>query len=160
MRVTARIQWNWLWFTSLSHLYQKKIGESKYTVNFLKLVDDHDIFECHDWGAIKFARMVNGLKRALDMQHIKGRSKVIESKCSIVGFSHTLQEWHYISYIVCLWIVQYYAIEFVYYSQIFLFDEFTFWYVLKGDFDFRFLGILCFNLKLGFYLVHEKMRVN
>ena len=43
---------------------------------FLKIVDDWNTFDNYDEGGIVFGRTLSVLKRALEMQHVKGKEEV------------------------------------------------------------------------------------
>ena len=50
-----------------------------------------DTFDNYDWCEIVFEHTLNGLKRALDMQHVKWKRKSTKTKYIIMGFPPALQ---------------------------------------------------------------------
>ncbi|KAE8650913.1 hypothetical protein Csa_000776, partial [Cucumis sativus] len=81
-----------VYFIELSLLGKDR--RTKVNRNFLKIAEDWNTFDNYDWGEIVFRRTLNALKRALDMQYVKGK-KVFKKKYTILGFPHALQVWAY-----------------------------------------------------------------
>ena len=62
-----------VYFIELSFLGKNK--QTKVDRNFLKIAYDWNTFNNYDWGMIVFGCLLNALKRALDMQQVKGKKK-------------------------------------------------------------------------------------
>ena len=92
-----------VYFIELSLLGKDK--RNKVDQNFLKIADDWNTLDNYDWDGIVFGRMLSALKRALDIQHAKGKKKLTKTKYTIMGFLHALQ--------VCYFLLQTYGYVYI-----------------------------------------------
>ncbi|KAA0039590.1 Ulp1-like peptidase [Cucumis melo var. makuwa] len=69
---------------------QLELGGSTLATN-----EEEGGIDNYDWDGIVFGRMLSALKRALDIQHAKGKKKLTKTKYTIMGFLHALQVWAY-----------------------------------------------------------------
>ncbi|XP_031744033.1 uncharacterized protein LOC116404765 isoform X2 [Cucumis sativus] len=72
-----------------------KDRRTKVDRTLFRIADDWTTFNNYDWGGLVFGRTLSALKRALDMQHAKGKNKSTKTKYTVMGFPQALQVWAY-----------------------------------------------------------------
>ena len=93
-----------VYFIELSLLGKDR--QTKVDRTLFRIADDWTTFNNYDWGGLVFGRTISALKRALDMQHAKGKNKSTKTKYIVVGFPHALQ--------ICYFLLQTYAHIYIY----------------------------------------------
>ena len=85
-----------VYFIELSLLGKDR--RRKVDRTLFRIADDWTTFNNYDWGGLVFGRTLSALKRALDMQHAKGKNKSTKTKYTVMGFPQALQVCYFTSY--------------------------------------------------------------